>query len=165
MADDIYERIQKGYIDLCVSGSEMRVSKLCENIDITMSEFYQCYHDLEDLHTQMQRDVIRDMFKTIEDHMQDGFDICIFIDRGLEFMEGCSETFDFFIDVDKDAKFNEHWCSKLIKAVKKVTGSEDQLALETLSYAVIGGMIYAYKNDLEDHSSLNRMATGLMGMI
>ncbi len=165
MSDDIYERIQEGYIDLCVNGGEMRVSALCERIDIIMSEFYQCYHDLDDLHTQMQRDIIRDMFKSVEASMTDGFDICAFIDKSMEFMNAHSDRFDFFIDVDKDTKLNELWSNKLVKTLKKATGSDDQLALETLSNAVIGGMVYAYSNDVDDISSLKKMASALVAML
>ena len=165
MSDDIYERIQEGYIDLCVNGGEKRVSALCDRIDIIMSEFYQCYHDLDDLHSQMQRDIIRDMFKSVEGFMTDGFDICIFIDKSMEFMNAHADRFDFFIDVDKDTKLNELWSSKLVKTLKKATGSDDLLALETLSNAVIGGMIYAYGSDIDDCSSLKKMASALVTML
>lgn len=166
MTDDIYERIKDGYIGLFESGKEIRVSALCESIDITMSEFYQCYHDIVDLGNQLQRDEVREMSKRIESSMPDGFDVYIYIDVGLEFMKYHSERFIFFIETLKDAGFMDLWSKSLVKSMKNRYGSEDVMSLEMVSFAIIKGMIRAFQNDDEgDYGHLKQLASKMVGIL
>ena len=166
MTDDIYECIKDGYIGLFESGKEIRVSALCESIDITMSEFYQCYHDIVDLGNQLQRDEVREMSKRIESSMPDGFDVNIYVDEGLEFMNEHSQRFTFFIETLKDSGFMDLWSKSLVKSMKKRYGSEDVLSLEMVSFAIIRGMIEAFQNDAEgDHEHLKSLASKMIGIL
>jgi len=165
MTDDIYERIKDGYIGLFESGKEIRVSALCESIDITMSEFYQCYHDIVDLGNQLQRDEIREMSKRIESSMPEGFDVNIYIDVGLESMKEHSVRFNFFIETLKDSGFIDQWSKSLVKMLKKRYGSEDVLSLNMVSFAIIRGMIDAFQNDVDgDHKHLKFLASEMVGI-
>lgn len=158
MEEDVYERIKQGYMEL--KGSDLKVSVLCDHIGITMSEFYQCYHDLDDLRGQLQRETVREMSEYISSAMPDGFDIDVYIDSGLDYIQSNIELFEFSLFGSNDSAFMELWCKSLVKTLKKSTGCEDKLKLEMTAYMIIRGMAFVLSNNLfNDHGSLNQMAS------
>ncbi len=155
MADDIYSRIKQSYMDLYSDRKEIKIASLCDHIDITMSEFYQCYHDLDDLRSQMQRDIIRDMGRYIEEKMGDVFGIGQYIGLALDYVESNMDEFDFYINTVKDTSFLEQWKKALYKAMKKNIPDTEQLKLEMVSYSIIMGMVCIIRDgSLDDSGTL-----------